>query len=302
MAQSTAPMTIILNAKAGVEGKEDPRQRIEALLAEKGLTASIRAAQSGEELIAFAKQAVAERCPLVVAGGGDGTINAVASTLLESETTLGVIPLGTLNHFAGDLKIPKDLEGAMQTLLDAHVRQVDVGEVNGRIFLNNSSLGLYPDIVAERLKHQREGLSKWPAFGLAALGVMGRFPLLDVRLDTEKSEKVQRTPFVFVGNNEYQMEGAQLGQRTRLDAGALSLYSTKETSRLGLVSLALGVVFRGIRNQQALDMACVKEVWIHSRHHKLRVSTDGEITPMNSPFHYRVRPGALRVIAPRPTP
>lgn len=115
-----------------------------------GLDADITLAQSGAEMIATAEQALRDGAPIVVAGGGDGTINAVASVVVGSGTPFGVLPLGTLNHFAKDLNIPLELDAAIANVAQGVPHQVDVGEVNGRIFLNNSSLGLYPDIVRDR--------------------------------------------------------------------------------------------------------------------------------------------------------
>ena len=108
---------------------------------------------------------------LVVAGGGDGTLSAVAAALVGTDTALGVLPMGTLNHFAKDLGIPLKLEKAVQTLFTGKIARVDVGEVNGRIFLNNSSIGFYPRIVQARKREQRRGRSKWVAFAQAAATV-----------------------------------------------------------------------------------------------------------------------------------
>jgi diacylglycerol kinase family enzyme len=236
-----------------------------------------------------------------VAGGGDGTINAVASEIVGTDRLLGVLPLGTLNHFAKDLKIPLDLEGAASNILDGQAAQVDVGEVNGRIFLNNSSLGLYPSIVRHREKQQeRLGRGKWPAFIWATLTVLRRYPFLSVRLSTDKEEMLRRTPFIFVGNNEYEMESFNVGARSCLDAGQLSLYTAQRTGRLGLLRFAIRALFGGLRDENDFDAVCTKEVFVETRRSRLRVATDGEVTVMNTPLHYRVRPGALRVLVPRP--
>ena len=104
-----------------------------------------------------------------MAGGGDGTVNTVASAVIDTDKTFGVLPLGTLNHFAKDLHIPLDLEAAARTIIAGHTTQVDVGEVNDEIFLNNSSLGLYPRLVQKRKKKQRLGSRKWAAFFWAAI-------------------------------------------------------------------------------------------------------------------------------------
>ncbi len=295
-------MTILVNAKAGLGRGADPAARIEALLAAKGVRATVHKAHRASDLVALARQAVALGSDLLVAAGGDGTVNAIASVVVETDSVLGVIPMGTFNNFARDLGLPLDTESALDTLLGGRVVRVDVGEVNGRIFLNNSNLGLYPEIVAQRLWRQRLGMRKWPAFLLATLRILRRYPLLDVRLGTSASEGGGPTPLVFVGNNAYGMDGPGLGRRQRLDGGRLSLYTFHATRRFELLQLLLGMLFRRIRNRQVLDLALVEEVWIHTRRRKLRVATDGEVTELSGPLHYRVRAGALRVVAPRREP
>ncbi|HEY0405141.1 MAG TPA: diacylglycerol kinase family protein [Pyrinomonadaceae bacterium] len=290
---------IIINAASGANDKEQARERLAELFAAAKVEPRISLAKSGEEIIDLARRALKDGCNPIIAGGGDGTINAVASTLMDTDRTLGVLPLGTLNHFAKDLRIPLELEAAAHVLLDGHTARVDVGEVNERIFLNNSSLGLYPSIVRQRDKQQqRLGRGKWPAFFWAALMVLRRYPFLNVRLSVEDRELARRTPFVFIGNNEYEMENFNLGARSCLDKGQLSMYVAHRTGRLGLLRLGLSALFGALRKQDDFDALCTKEIWIETRRSRLPVATDGEVTLMDTPLHYRVRPGALRVLVP----
>jgi diacylglycerol kinase family enzyme len=130
--------------------------------------------------------------------------------------------------------------------------------------------------------------------------VLRRYPFLTVRLSTDTKEMVRRTPFIFVGNNEYEMESFNVGARSCLDAGQLSLYTAHRTGRLGLLRFAFRALFGGLRDEDDFDALCTSEVWIETRRSRLRVATDGEVTIMTTPLHYRVRPGALRVLVPRP--
>jgi diacylglycerol kinase family enzyme len=290
----------IINASSGANDKEQVRQRLAEVFASSGVDARISLAESGPEVIDLAERAVRNGTSKIVAGGGDGTINAVASVLVETNSTLGVLPLGTLNHFAKDLRIPLDLEDAARVCLEGEPVGVDVGEVNGRVFLNNSSLGLYPSIVRHREKQQeRLGRGKWPAFIWAALAVLRRYPFMDVRLSTDRRDLVRRTPFVFIGNNEYEMENFNVGARACLDKGQLSLYVAQRTGRLGLLRFAWRALFGGLRNEKDFDALCCTQIWIETRRRRLHVATDGEVTIMTTPLHYRVRPRALRVLVPR---
>jgi diacylglycerol kinase family enzyme len=213
------------------------------------------------------------------------------------------LPLGTLNHFAKDLCIPLALDQAIANLAHGKALKIDVGEVNQRIFLNNSSLGLYPDMVRDREKQQRRlGRGKWLACGWATLAALRRYSFLSVRLCVDGEQHARRAPFVFIGNNEYVMQGFDIGERRRLDGGALSLYVAQRPGRLGLLRLALRAVFGRLAQARDFDMLLATDIEIATRHKRLRVATDGEVTIMATPLRYRIRTGALTVIVPAPLP
>jgi diacylglycerol kinase family enzyme len=295
---SERSVKVIINAHSGFGDKADVRRRLMEIFAAGGIDSEVLLAASGAEVAAMAKNSAQEDWSVVMAGGGDGTINTVASHLVGSEKILGVLPLGTLNHFAKDLRIPLDLEGAAETVISGHAASVDVGEVDGRIFLNNSSLGLYPTIVREREKNQRLGSGKWPAFLWAAVSAFRRYPFLHVRLVASGKKFDLRTPFVFVGNNEYIMERLNIGGRAHLNQGLLSLYVTNRTGRWGLVRLAVRALLGRLREEKDFLALLSGEVKIETKHRHLRVAFDGEVDLMPTPLHYRNRPGALRVMVP----
>ncbi len=212
-----------------------------------------------------------------------------------------MLALGTLNHFARDAGVPADLEEAVRTIVDGHRVQVDIAEVNGRTFINNSGLGLYPDIVRNRERQQKRlGRGKWPAFVWATLAVLRRYPFMRVRLVVDGSERSRRTPFVFIGNNEYRMDGFAIGERTELDRGQLSLYVAQRPGRLKLLVLALRALTGRLRQARDFDALGASEILIESRRKRLRVSTDGEVSVMTPPLRYRIRPRALAVMLPEP--
>ena len=292
---------IIINAAAGIGDKEEIRRRLTEIFAAQGFAANIMLAREGRAAVRLAERALGEGYRTIVAGGGDGTISAIASLLVGTEQTLGVLPLGTLNHFAKDLEIPLDLEGAARNIIEGEAVAVDVGEVNGRVFLNNSSLGLYPSIVYQRERQRRRfGRSKWMAFVWAALTVLRRYPFMDVRVRVNEWELARRTPFVFIGNNEYEMEGFNVGARSQLNAGVLTLHLTNRTGRLGLLRLGWRALFGGLNEERDFVSLRGTEIVVEMRRRtRLRVALDGEVVLMPAPLHYRLRPGALRVLAPR---
>ena len=239
-------------------------------------------------------------CAAIVAGGGDGTLNAVASRIAGTATVFGILPLGTLNHFARDLGIPPEPEKALAVIAAGSHLAVDIGEVNGHFFLNNSSLGLYPDIVRDRTRQQRRlGRGKWVAFVWAVWGALRRSPFLTVRLTVDGEATQHRTPFVFVGNNAYQMEGLQIGRRAGLTDGVLSIYVADGARRWRLVTLGVRALFGRLRQAREFREYLAAELRVDTPHRTLRVATDGEVRKMDSPFVYRIHAGALRVIVPQ---
>jgi YegS/Rv2252/BmrU family lipid kinase len=289
---------VIINSASGTNTTDDLLKDIEQMFAGEGVDARIHQASFGDDINKLAQRAANTDAEIIVAGGGDGTLNSVATAVLASNKILGVLPLGTLNHFAKDLQIPLDIKEAIETIAHGRTMQVDVGEFNGRIFLNNSSLGLYPSIVRERQKQQRLGYRKWPAYVWAALSVLMRYPFLDLRLQTEGKELATRTPFLFVGNNRYEMETLNIGGRSALDAGTLSLYLTHRTGRLGLVRLAWRALFGGLNQERDFMALTTEELSIESRKKRLRVAMDGEVTVVEPPLRYRIRKKALKVRVP----
>ncbi len=291
-------ISVILNQAAGSVG-EDLAAKVRQEFAAAGLEVEVRHPEEGEDLVSLGKRAAQGNEDLVVAGGGDGTISAIAGTLVDTGKTLGVLPLGTLNHFAKDLGIPLELPAAVAAIVHGRTMEVDVGEVSGRVFINNSSLGLYPRIVATReAQQERLSRSKWTAFAWSTLRTFRRFPFLQLRLTVNGKQLVRRTAFLFVGNNEYEIDGFNLGARSCLDAGNLGLYLTPRTGRLGLFLLGLRALFGRVRQAKDFEAFCVDEVTIESHKPKLLVATDGEVGMMETPLRYRIRPGALRVKVP----
>ena len=291
-------MIVVMNRGAG--GPDDPQEKIVELFRLHGETPRIVQPDDSKDISAVAREAAESGERIIVAAGGDGTISAVAAELVGTDKILGVLPVGTLNHFAKDLRIPLDLEMAVKTIKEGAVASVDVGEVNGRIFLNNSSLGIYPRIVSRReAQQQRLARGKWPAFFWATIQALRRFPFLDLRIAFEGQEIFRRTAFLFVGNNEYEIAGFNLGSRACINAGKLGLYLTHRTGRFGLFRLAFHALFGRVDQAKDFDVICVTEARIETRKRRLLVAFDGEIERMDTPLHYRVRPGALRVLVPQ---
>ncbi len=292
-------MTVIANGTAGQGCTQGWVRTVEQTCRHFGLTADVRLVQSGDDIMRTAHDALARGASTIVAAGGDGTVSAIAAKVAGTHACLGVLPMGTLNHFAKDLGIPLELEAAIEALAGGREISVDIGDVNGRTFINNSSLGLYPDIVRDREQQRRRiGRGKWAALLFASLNAARRYPVLQLRIEVDGKPITRRSAFVFIGNNNYTMEGFEIGERARIDEGVLSLYVTQRMGRFGLLGLAIRALLHRLRQARDFDMVKAATLVVDAPGHHMRVATDGEVTLMETPLHYRIRPGALRVIVP----
>ena len=292
---------VILNATAGSSkpenGAADP-DRIRELFAALDCEAVIYVTDR-ETLVSKVKQALDSRVDAVIAGGGDGTVSAVARGLTGCDTPLGVLPLGTLNHFAKDAGIPLALEDAVRTVVTGVATPIDLAEVNGVPFINNSSVGIYPALVQARDALQEQtGQGKWSAMLRAGLRVFRRFHVLHVRLEADGVPIHRRTPLVFVGNNEYRMELFKQGSRTGLDGGRLCLYIANCDCRWCIIRLFCRFLVGRLEQTRDFESRVATEVWIEHRKRSLHVSIDGEVLRLELPLHYTIRPLALEVILP----
>jgi len=294
---------ILFNSTAGKRAEVDKVcVEIVGALQKHGIVPTIWRADSGAEVPILARRAAEGGDETIVAAGGDGTVHSVGSALVGSSKRMGVLPLGTLNHFAKDLGLPLNVAAATEILATGHERSVDVGEVNGQIFLNNSSLGLYPRIVRRR-DEQRQKLrrGKWPAFAWAVLSALHVCPALRMRLRADDQETVVRTPFLFIGNNAYRTDFLRIGSRERLDAGRLSVYFARGSNRRDVLRLAFRSLIGRLEQAANFERFTTEKLLVEMNARRLDVSLDGELFRMELPLSFQTRPRALRVMAPTPT-
>ena len=287
--------TILINLGGGSVGE---RSAIEAALESAGIAGELHWLH-GREIREAAKAAVAGGADLVIAGGGDGTVSSVAGALAGTRTKLAILPLGTLNHFARDLRIPQKLEEAVALIASGHERRVDVAEVNGRTFINNSAIGLYPLMVLDRdAQQQRLGRRKRLAMAVAVVRTLLRFSSRRLILTVNEHEAAVDTPLLFVGNNRYGLELPGAGTRERLDAGELCVVVLRRKSRWGFCAAAIRSLVGRDRPIDVVRLDHVQQLRVESAHRSLTISLDGETERMEAPLNYRIRPQVLRVIAP----
>ncbi|WP_293941424.1 diacylglycerol kinase family protein [Sphingomonas sp.] len=292
---------VILINHGGGTAKRDPEigPKVEAALRAAGVDGEVELLD-GPGVAARAKEAVEAGAPLIIAGGGDGTISAAAGAIAGSETVLGVLPLGTLNHFARDLGVPFDLAGAAAVIGAGHERRVDAADLNGRVFINNSALGLYPLMVVDRdTQEKRLGRSKKFALVVAGIRTLARFKhqRLTLTVNETRGGSVE-TPLLFVGNNDYSLEMPAAGSRRALDEGRLCVMVLRKKGRLGRLAASLRALTGRMRGDDMVRLDNVQRLRVSSHRSVLAVAIDGETEHLKPPLDYRIRAGALRVLAP----
>jgi len=285
--------------RAGVSPADSYLNDLESALRDFEIDAAIHIIRSRADLSTVVRQAANGDSHVIVAVGGDGTASAVAHAVLENDKILAIIPRGTLNHFSKDLGIPLDLFDAVNVITNGIEKRVDVGEVNGRFFINNSSIGLYPRIVRKREQQQRLGRGKWWSAAWAAWRLFLLSPFSEITLDLNGKVLRRKTPFVFIGNNEYEIDIYNIGRRIELDTGCLSVYLLRRSGRMGLLLLVIHTIFGRLKELKDFESFKTSNLSIITRKTRALVAIDGEVAVMETPLEYRIHPKKLRVLVPR---
>ena len=304
---TTGPLIIVFNLGSGSSGDEDgARAAIQQACDAAGRAFELINVGDPGELPALAREAVqrAQQAQgVVVAAGGDGTLNAVAQAVLGSGCAYGVLPQGTFNYFSRTHGIPADTAQAMQVLLHASARPVQVGQVNGRVFLVNASLGLYPKLLEDREGWKQQlGRSRLVAFGAGLLTLLRGYRSLRLRIEVQGQVRHVRTPTLFVGNNALQMEQLGFALAKDIDGGALAAIMLRPVSRLAMLALLLRGAFGKLGDaDQVISIPC-RRMNVHSARafgaRRVKVATDGEIVWLSMPLEFAVSPEPLWLIRP----
>lgn len=290
---------VVLNANAGTANALGmTAERLTALFNANGMTVSIDA-DTGRTMADRLARAVASPAEIVVAAGGDGTTTALAEVLVDTSKTLAILPLGTVNALAKDLKIPLDIADAVKSLPTATPQLIDVGEANGRIFLHKVVIGLIPGVAAGR-EHIRGNQSAAAKIGLLRYFFrrLARARRIAVAIKTDTGKTVERVQAIAVASNAYDEGFGLFFSRENLNRGTLTLYVLKHFTFRDFVRLTSGMLLGRWRDDQALRIQSVSSVTISSHRRLLKVMFDGEVETLTTPLVFRIRPLALSVLTP----
>ncbi len=301
----TAPFFIILNAGSGHEATATQRDTIEAVMQASGrrfeLTVVEQPDQLGETARAIVARARAEG-GVVVAAGGDGTINAIARATVGSGCPFAVLPQGTFNYFGRTHGIPEALDEAARAMLTARIQPVQVGLVNERVFLVNASIGLYPRLLEERERDKAQyGRSRLVAILSAIRTILGAFRRLRLTLDIDGRQQTVRTPTLFIGNNRLQLEQVGIAPLSNeVEEGRLAAIAPRAGSSLGVLALLLRGAVGRMGSAENLLAFGFTEMRVQRRHaygrRMIKVATDGEVCHLATPLHFRVLEGQLLLL------
>lgn len=287
-------MSVVLNSGSG--GAPE-REVLARALAAGGIEAEIVEMRDGLDPGAVARAASAGG--VLVAAGGDGTVSAVAEVAAAAGRPFGVIPCGTLNHFARDMNIPAALDEAVAVLAAGRTRVIDAGDVNGRLFINNASIGAYPRMLWERNRARRRGLPRPLAMAVAVARTWMALRTDVVHATVDGAAIVRRTPFIFVGNSEYEVEGTDIGRRPVMTDGTLSLTLAPKFGRADALLLPARVILRTLERHERFETMTASTIVIQTARPRVSVALDGEVRVFDAPLTFTVRRGALTVVVPR---
>ena len=296
------PLFIVLNTGSGRGDAQVLQDTIRRILDEAGRRYTLMPVDDPSKLTETAQAAVKraqDEQGVVIAAGGDGTLNAVAGTVLGKGVPFGILPQGTFNYFGRSYGISQDTEVALRGFLQGHLRPVQVGQLNGRLFLVNASLGLYPTLLEDREAYkQRFGRSRLVALWSGVVTLLRAPRQLRLQLETEGRSRELRTPTLVVGNNKLQLEHVGI-ESDELDRNRLVAMTVKPVGTLALYDLLVRGLFSRLGEAEHVISFGFDRLTVGIRGRKrVKVAMDGEISWMNTPLEFKVSPEPLPLVVP----
>lgn len=292
-----AKATLFLNRNAGA--KLPPGELDELRAAASGAEVEIVELSAETDCPREIRDRIGRGIRLFIAAGGDGTVHHVLQPVVHNDATLAVLPLGTYNHFARDLGVPLDWREALDVALNGASRQVDTGRINDRFFVNNVSIGLYPELVARREERGRD-YPRWKARLYAFYTTLRKYPHVSLAVESEHRQDVIRTHVFMISNNRYELERFGIeASRSSLTEGKLSVYWLSHTSRWKLTSMVARYAAGRVRTIEGFRSFGTLRMRVQSSRARLKVGVDGELFTLATPLIVTAAPQSLLVRVPR---
>lgn len=297
---TAAEICILFNGKAGKTDESPAAIRLRERAEEAGDKVELRVLSASQNIESEARRAAAEGFRVVAAAGGDGTISAVAAGLRNSGAALAVLPMGTFNYLARGLEVPQEVDEAFDVMMDGEIQPLPVGEVNGRVFLNNASFGVYPAILAQREGiYKRFGRSRLIAHWSTLRTVLAFHKPIALKITVDGQTRERRTSLAFIARSAYQLEEYDLDGADCIRDGQFAVFIAPDCSRWQLLYRALRLTWRGMRKNTDFELLCGRDIVIESRRRSRMVALDGESERINGPYRFRVLKDAISIVAPK---
>ena len=307
---SQGPLAIVLNAGSGDSALDERTQTLESVIAERGRSFRLFLVRDAAQLDAMIEQAIEfarseQGC--VVAAGGDGTQSRVAGAVLPTGLPFGVLPQGTFNYFGRSRGIPTELDEAVRALLDARIEPLHPGEVNGRVFLVNASIGLYPQLIEDREAFKKRfGRNRLVALASAFASVLSEHRQSRMVVDLKEERRTLRSTTLFVGANAMQLERLGFDESAAVADGALAAVIVKPVGTLAMLGLlargALGRLDEAFAVDSFAFNRLTVEPWGGARRGRVKLALDGEVFHLAPPLVFRRTTQALQLLVPRAAP
>lgn len=299
MAAADRRYHVILNPKSGTAMTLGlTAETLQARFVAQGLNATIDADDTDDFDKRIAKAAAAD-ADVVVSAGGDGTATALAGALVGSTKSLAVLPLGTANLLARDLRVPLDLDQAIGALRAMVPIRIDLGEVNGHVFAHSVVVGVIPSIAAarERIRGASDprAMMGFVQYFLRRINNARRTAISIASRDTD--DRIERIHAIAVANNAYDQGFGKIFTRDRLDAGTLTLYVLRHLTMLDVVRLSAEMIVGRWQEDDALSIETVRSITINAKKPTVSAMIDGEVQLLETPLRFRIRPRVLSVLA-----
>lgn len=299
---SSKRLHLIANSRSGRGNGASLPDLARKMCHELGAELSIYDVDHPRDLAKRAKEAVdksVDENDIIVAAGGDGTLRTVAEVLRGSKASFAAIPTGTFNYFARSHGLPLDPEAAIRIALTEKAQPVQLGEINGRVFVINASLGLYARSIEEReAKRKVFGRFRFVSLVSTLNTLLSRHRNLHVHIDGAPEIERLKTPLIFVGNNALQLENLKLKVAGCIDQHKLAVLLLKPVSRLAMARVLWRGLTKTLTHEEKLISFCADEMTIETKIKQQTVALDGEMFEMKSPYTVRVLKDAVKLVKP----
>lgn len=309
MNQPFKPLSLIYNEKSGLNAnhRDEVYEQLMTIWTSLGFEIQVFDIASERSVAALMKRVISRHQNekdkgVVVVAGGDGTLNAVAKELLHLELPVGILPLGTFNYVARVLNIPLDILEAAKVVATGQIRSVHVAKINEHIYLNNASLGLYPLFIKKReLYNQKFGRFMFNAYASGLDVLIRDRKELSLEVEVEQQSYAVKTPLIFFGNNQLQLQEMNLEIAKSAENGKIAGVILAKSDKATLFKTLYKLIRGQLENAADVYSFSGDSVVVKSTKKRLTVAIDGEIVEIATPLRFHIEKNALRIMVPNDT-